>query len=406
MSSNLTPSAKPFISMNNGLRIAVSLFLLHASASSPDLWAKKDAKVTLQTDFLAFSPNKDGVQDQVTFRPIVENVKAVGTWELQLRDALGMIRRTFSGSKNLPESIPWNGTDDFGAPCAEGSYQVLFSLWDSKHRQKDAPSLSIALDLTPPTISLSSEEKSAQLKDELLLLPTFYLSAVDLSGIHSWKLKLQDEKKQELYFQAGKETIPSSYQIPPLTVSPSPEKLTLIFSVMDTAGNSGDSAPLDFPVKKEVTKKLSETLSSSPLATAKTKNLPKEKELEGRFLQMTAILFISDLFGANAVFGTPLVSQSRTLLNPVAKTLLDSPGARATILGHVDATKSAEDDRALSSYFAWRVYSYLVKEMGVDRDAVTVKGLGSSAPIAENRTPLGRARNRRIEIQFFLPSQP
>lgn len=367
------------------------------------LWAKKVPAVTLNADFLYFSPDKDGVQDQVTFQPKLQRIKSLSGWELQVRDAIGTIRRTFSGTKKVPESIVWDGADDFGAPCSEGSYPVLFSIWYSKNKQLDAPSLKIGLDLTPPTLSLSSEEKSARVVDELLILPTFYFSARDFSGISDWKLKLQDENKQELYSHSASGTPPPFWKVPSFTAAHAPTKITALFFVTDPAGNSGTAVPLDLSLKKQRAKKPIETASPAP--APRSQPAEKSKEYEGPFLQMTTIIFLSELFGTEAEYDSPLLSQARILLNPVAKVLQDNPGSRIIVLAHVDAGKSPEEDRALSSYFAWRVFSFLVREKGVDREAISVRGMGSAVPIATNQTSLGRSRNRRIEIQFFLPQE-
>jgi outer membrane protein OmpA-like peptidoglycan-associated protein len=48
--------------------------------------------------------------------------------------------------------------------------------------------------------------------------------------------------------------------------------------------------------------------------------------------------------------------------------------------------------------YAWTVYSYFVKNLGLDGKQFEVKGWGEERPIASNKTKLGRAQNRRIEI--------
>ena len=355
-----------------------------------NLLAKKISAVALLTDFLFFSPNKDGIQDDLILYPKLENVKSVAGWELQLRDASGTIRRTIASTKNLPSSFLWDGTDDFGAPCAEGNYEVILAVWDTKNRHFPAPSLAVTLDLTPPTISLDIDEKSIFVKEDLLSFPTFYLSAVDLSGISNWKLELQDPNKQEFYSQSSTHSLPTDWIIPPVSINPAVKKFTALLFVIDKAGNKGTSPPIELTIRKEPAKKSEEIASN---------------DAEGPFLQMTTILFVSELFGPDANYGSSLLPQAKILLDPISKTLLDSTGSRATVLGHVDSGKNRNEDKALSSYFAWRVFSYLVREKRVDKNTVAVRGMGSDVPIGDNRTSLGRARNRRIEIQFFLPQE-
>ena len=40
----------------------------------------------------------------------------------------------------------------------------------------------------------------------------------------------------------------------------------------------------------------------------------------------------------------------------------------------------------------------LVKD-GIDASALTARGYGSSRPVADNATPEGRAKNRRVEFR-------
>ena len=41
---------------------------------------------------------------------------------------------------------------------------------------------------------------------------------------------------------------------------------------------------------------------------------------------------------------------------------------------------------------------YIIKNFGIDKSRIAVKGFGSSKPVASNRTKNGRALNRRIEV--------
>jgi len=68
------------------------------------------------------------------------------------------------------------------------------------------------------------------------------------------------------------------------------------------------------------------------------------------------------------------------------------------IEGHTDSVGDEQENKKKSSMYAWAVYSYFVKNLGLDGAQFKVKGLGEERPIASNKTKLGRAQNRRIEI--------
>ncbi len=57
----------------------------------------------------------------------------------------------------------------------------------------------------------------------------------------------------------------------------------------------------------------------------------------------------------------------------------------------------------LSSARAITVARYLIYDMGIEDDRISVTGFGEQSPIDTNETPEGRANNRRIEITILTP---
>jgi len=84
-------------------------------------------------------------------------------------------------------------------------------------------------------------------------------------------------------------------------------------------------------------------------------------------------------------------------LNEVADALKSQPEHHFTVEGHTDSTGSDPVNRDLSARRANAVRDYLVVH-GVSADAITAEGMGSSRPVADNKTTEGRAMNRRVEI--------
>lgn len=68
--------------------------------------------------------------------------------------------------------------------------------------------------------------------------------------------------------------------------------------------------------------------------------------------------------------------------------------------GHTDAVGSAESNKALSQKRAQAVVNYLVKQ-GVDPAQLQAVGYGQEQPIADNVTPEGQFKNRRIEFEVL-----
>jgi outer membrane protein OmpA-like peptidoglycan-associated protein len=84
-------------------------------------------------------------------------------------------------------------------------------------------------------------------------------------------------------------------------------------------------------------------------------------------------------------------------LREVAKALKETPRGAVTVEGHTDSVGSPAANEELSRRRAESVRAFLLTE-GVDADRVRAVGLGQSRPIADNKSPEGRANNRRVEI--------
>ena len=68
------------------------------------------------------------------------------------------------------------------------------------------------------------------------------------------------------------------------------------------------------------------------------------------------------------------------------------------VVGHTDSVGTEAYNQRLSLARADSVKTYLVSQ-GMDRQRIRTEGRGESQPVADNATPEGRARNRRVEIQ-------
>jgi OOP family OmpA-OmpF porin len=86
---------------------------------------------------------------------------------------------------------------------------------------------------------------------------------------------------------------------------------------------------------------------------------------------------------------------AKPVLDDVARWLKGNPKVRLEIQGHTDNFGGPTANLALSQKRAEAVKTYLVTD-GVDGGRLTAKGFGLTVPVADNQTPEGRARNRRV----------
>lgn len=73
------------------------------------------------------------------------------------------------------------------------------------------------------------------------------------------------------------------------------------------------------------------------------------------------------------------------------------PQYKINVEGHTDSIGSDEYNMKLSNGRAGSVADFLIGH-GIGSDRVTTKGYGETKPVADNKTPEGRQRNRRVEI--------
>jgi outer membrane protein OmpA-like peptidoglycan-associated protein len=99
-----------------------------------------------------------------------------------------------------------------------------------------------------------------------------------------------------------------------------------------------------------------------------------------------------------------LGQSSRPLLDELARTLQRLPAhKRVRVEGHTDDAGNREHNIDLSYRRAKAVVEYL-KARGVGAERLEYMGYGGSKPLADNRTPEGRALTRRV--QFTLVDAP
>ena len=70
-----------------------------------------------------------------------------------------------------------------------------------------------------------------------------------------------------------------------------------------------------------------------------------------------------------------------------------------TVTGHTDYVGTDAYNQKLSERRAATVKGYLV-DKGVNSGVIQTQGKGESQPVADNKTAEGRAKNRRVDIEF------
>jgi outer membrane protein OmpA-like peptidoglycan-associated protein len=122
------------------------------------------------------------------------------------------------------------------------------------------------------------------------------------------------------------------------------------------------------------------------------KDIPMEPIMQGRKIVLNNIFFDTD--------SHLLQESSKVELDKIYELLVLNPGLRIEISGHTDNTGTPSYNMELSEKRAEEVVHYL-EEKGIGADRLTARGYGEEAPVADNSTEEGRARNRRTELKVL-----
>ena len=117
--------------------------------------------------------------------------------------------------------------------------------------------------------------------------------------------------------------------------------------------------------------------------------LPTRDSSRGLIAEIGGVQFATGTADANAA--------AREGLSKFSGIVASYPELRFNVEGHTDSVGSAAMNQELSLKRATTVRDYLIAQ-GVPSSKIDVAGLGLSAPIGDNNTTDGRARNRRVEI--------
>lgn len=94
----------------------------------------------------------------------------------------------------------------------------------------------------------------------------------------------------------------------------------------------------------------------------------------------------------------PVIEKVAMILDRYAESTIE-------IEGHTDnvpiSTSKFTSNDVLSSYRALAMFDYLVQNTSLDPAMLKHSGRGEYVPVADNSTPEGRAKNRRIEIKIY-----
>jgi outer membrane protein OmpA-like peptidoglycan-associated protein len=147
--------------------------------------------------------------------------------------------------------------------------------------------------------------------------------------------------------------------------------------------------------QRELEKEKAARLEAEKRAAAAMASLAEIAKIKEESRGMVITLEGSVLFASGKWELLPI---ARNKLDKVAEVLQDQDDSKKIVVeGHTDSVGSDSKNLELSQKRAEAVRQHLVSQ-GVKPDRISAVGKGETTPVADNKSPEGRANNRRVEI--------
>jgi len=125
-----------------------------------------------------------------------------------------------------------------------------------------------------------------------------------------------------------------------------------------------------------------------------TEDMPVETPAEP---QISLAEQLSGLYVKFASKSSEPGSGSMDVLDRIVELLQENTQAKIEIAGHADSRGTQKFNQQLSLRRASAVKNHLINR-GVNADRLFIKGYGETKPVADNSTPGGMEKNRRVEF--------
>ncbi len=350
-----------------------------------------DTRPTPVTASLAanrFSPNRDGVQDVITFNLGLSIPDGVEAWNLTVNSEDGRSSALIaSGQSRVPSQVVWDGAIG-GRTASDGNYTALFEATYTKGNVGIARSPAVTLDTTPPVVSVSAQPKPfSPDNDGVADRLTITLTARDAGSVESWRLRILDPTGVVFREFTGRGA-PAQPIVWDGTSSSgelvqSAEEYRLVATATDTVWNTGQAeeiVPTDILVIRDG---------------------------DRLRINITAIQFAPFTADYEVEVGAIQAARNRRTLDRLAEVLKKYPRYQISIEGHAvqiywnnparSAVEQSDVLLPLSQSRAEVVKEALI-ERGIPETRMTTHGYGGSVPIVPHGDLENRWKNRRVEF--------
>ncbi|HAK44508.1 MAG TPA: hypothetical protein DCO79_01115, partial [Spirochaeta sp.] len=111
----------------------------------------------LELTAATFSPNADGIKDELVITPVYELTEDIINWSWSIADNSGLVmQQSGAAAEGLPEEIILNGLNDSGLPLFPGTYLFSMSV-EYENSWRPVADEEIVLDIAAPRVEIIPE---------------------------------------------------------------------------------------------------------------------------------------------------------------------------------------------------------------------------------------------------------
>lgn len=265
----------------------------------------------------------------------------------------------------------------------------------AKRKQEEAPS--------------GSPAWMATFSDLMNLLLCFFVLLFSMSSIDEVKQEKVAASFNQMFsvFEGGAQAIGDG-----MLISNGVSQLNELDEFINSTGKMDEGQTIDENVAKDLAE-AQEQLEEAQMEESEALAEKIQEALDERNLEDEVNVAFTAQYVQLTLKGALLFDSGSTLLKDEAKPILDQVGlileryANGTIEieGHTDNVPMSgakySNNNELSSGRALSVFDYLLSITNLDPANIKHAGRGEYLPVADNSTPEGRAKNRRVEIKIY-----
>ncbi len=249
----------------------------------------------------------------------------------------------------------------------------------------------------------------ATFSDLMNLLLCFFVLLFSMSTIDEVKQEKVVASFNQMFsvFDAGAAAIGDG-----MLISNGVSQLNELDEYINSTGKMDDGSMVSEDVAEEVAE-AKEKLEEAQMEESEALAEKIQEALDERDLEDEVDVVFTAQFVQLTLKGALLFDSGSTLLKDDAKPILDQVGlileryadGTIEIEGHTDNVPMSgakySNNNELSSGRALSVFDYILSITNLDPANVKHAGRGEYLPVADNSTPEGRAKNRRVEIKIY-----